>query len=553
MLVGNFIIVALNFLIKVVHSQLGPIVTIEDGKLQGTVHRSIGTEALYYAYRGIPYAKPPLGNLRFKSPLKNDQWIGVLNATQDKDQCVQTSGILGLTISGSEDCLYLNVYTPNVNGNFSVMVWIFGGGFTIGDASYNSYAPDFLLNRNLVFVSLNYRLGVLGFLSTNDLNCPGNWGIKDQVMALRWIKRNIQAFGGNPEKVTIVGQSAGSASVSYILQSKKTEGLYSGAIMQSGTSLCTWSLTRNAREFAFTLGARLGIFTADSKHLIHELRTVDVRRLKRAENDVYYVAIAVENIFTGLPLGPVIEPEHDEAIITGKSHDLLQNGNFNKVPVIVGLNSNEAKSFLGLFIDILKPLFTRYDLNLARLAPYDLTRNTTKRLLAGNEVKTHWFGHEPIATYPSANIIQFISDEHFNRPIRETVNQMSKYSDVFYYEFGYRGSLGEFENSFSGVGHFEEIFYIFANKANANDDDKLIRTKILDLWTNFIKFGKPTPMPMDSIAWEPISYKTRNNEEDVKYLSIDKSLMLKENPNQNDWEFYKNLYKKYGDPPFSTY
>lgn len=188
------------------------------------------------------------------------------------------------------------------------MVWIFGGGFTIGDAKYSSYAPDFILDRDVVFVSINYRLGVFGFLSTGDLNCPGNWGLKDQIMALHWIKRNVRNFGGNPDKISIVGQSAGSSSVSYIMQSPKSAGrlivivtsetvvyfllgLYSSAIMQSGTSLCLWSLTRTAKEFAFALGIRLGIFNTDSHELVEELRKIDYQRLKRAENDVYYVVM----------------------------------------------------------------------------------------------------------------------------------------------------------------------------------------------------------------------------------------------------------------------
>lgn len=191
------------------------------------------------------------------------------------------------------------------------MVWIFGGGFTIGDAKYSSYAPDFILDRDVVFVSINYRLGVFGFLSTGDLNCPGNWGLKDQIMALHWIKRNIRNFGGNPDKISIVGQSAGSSSVSYIIQSPKSAGkliifttiflffvlgLYSSAIMQSGTSLCLWSLTRTAKEFAFALGIRLGIFSTDSQELVEKLKKVDYQRLKRAENDVYYVVCHYFNL-----------------------------------------------------------------------------------------------------------------------------------------------------------------------------------------------------------------------------------------------------------------
>ncbi|XP_050302252.1 esterase FE4-like [Anthonomus grandis grandis] len=536
----------------VVYSEAqGPIVTIDDGQILGSTQKSVGNGGTFYAFKGIPYAKPPVRNLRFQAPYKNDPWQGVLDATKEKDKCVQTAGILGLTIAGSEDCLHLNVYTTNVTGNNPVMVWIFGGGFSIGGSEYSSYAPDFLMDRNIVFVSLNYRLGAFGFLSTGDLNCPGNWGLKDQLLALKWVKDNIEAFGGDPEKITIAGQSAGSASVSYILQNPQSKGLYRSAIMQSGSSLCLWSLTRTAREIAFAIGARLGIFTTDSGELIRKLRKVDYQRLKRAENDVYYVAIAVDNIFNGIPMGPVVEPEHEGAFFTQKSHEMLRTGQFNKVPVLMGLNSNEAKSFLGLFIDVLKPLFTRYDINIARLAPYDLTRNSTKRILAGTEIKHHYFGEDPIVTRPSANIIKFISHEQFNRPIRETVHQMSKYVDVYYYEFGYRGSLGEFESDFAGVGHYEEIFYQFANKANANDEDKSARTIFLELWSNFIKYVNPTPKSFEGATWIPNSPKNQNK--DVVYLSINTTLAMRQNPDQEDWEFYQKIYDKYGDPPFSTY
>jgi len=129
---------------------------------------------------------------------------------------------------------------------------------------------------------------------------------------------------------------------------------------------------------------------------------------------------------------------------------------------------------------------------------------------------------------------------------------MSKYTDVYYYEFGYRGSLGEFENSFAGVGHYEEIFYIFANKPNANAADKLTRTRLLELWSNFIKFGNPTPTALEGVTWESNSPKNRQRDA-VKYLSLNNSLTMRTNPDQVDWEFYQRLYDKYGDPPFSTY
>ncbi|KAF7266119.1 hypothetical protein GWI33_020491 [Rhynchophorus ferrugineus] len=529
-----------------------PIVKIADGLIQGNIAKTIGERKIYYSYKGIPYAQPPIGNLRFRAPVKNKPWEGILNATADKDGCVQQMDFLPLAVKGSEDCLYLNVYTRNISGNYPVMVWIYGGGFSIGGSEYEYYAPDFLLEKDVVFVSLNYRLGIFGFLSTEDMECPGNWGLKDQVLALRWVKENIKAFGGNPDQVTIFGQSAGSVSVSYLVQSKQTKGLFHRAIMQSGSSLCIWSLTTTARQIAFAIGSRLGIVTANSKELLAKLREVDHNTLKLAENQVVYLAIAIDNVLNGLPMGPVKEPDHEGAVFSSRSHEDLKNGAFQRVPVIIGLNSNEAKSFLGLIIGLIKPFFGRFDLDIARLTPHDLTGNLTKRTLAGAEIKEHYFGDQPIPINPSSNLIKFASIDQFNRPIRETVNLLSRYTDVYYYQFSHRGSLGEFESDFPGVGHYEEIFYIFANKADANTEDLYVRRAIVEFWTNFAKYGNPTPKPTDNLTWISNSPKKKTSD-GVFYLNVNSTLTLDKNPDEDDWIFYQEIYHKYGDPPFSTY
>ncbi|XP_030756467.1 pyrethroid hydrolase Ces2e-like [Sitophilus oryzae] len=529
-----------------------PIVKISDGLIRGAVGKTVGNGQIFYAYRGIPFAKPPIGDLRFSAPVKNDPWKGILNATEDKASCVQQMDFLPLAVKGSEDCLYLNVYTKNIAGNYPVMVWIYGGGFSIGSADYEYYAPDFLLEQDVVFVSMNYRLGVFGFLSTEDLECPGNWGIKDQVMALKWIKENIRAFGGDPEQVTIFGQSAGSVSVGYLLQSHQTKHLFHRAIMQSGSSLCIWGLTTAPRQIAFAIGSRLGISTSNSRELLAKLRQVDFATLKLVENQVVYLAIALDNLLNGMPIGPVREPEHEGAVFTSRSHEDLKNGHFHKVPVIVGLNSNEAKSFLGLAIGLIKPFFGRFDLNIARLAPHDLTNNVTKKTFAGGEIKEFYFGDLPLPSTASEDLIKFVSKNQFNRPIRETVHLMSRFTDVYYYQFSHRGSLGDFESDFDGVGHYEEINYLFANKANAQGNDKYVREKIVELWTNFAKFGDPTPLPVANLTWpanSPLSYAN----ELAYYLDVGARLSLDVNPDQEDWKFYQGIYQKYGDPPFSTY
>ncbi len=194
------------------------------------------------AYRSIPYAKPPIGNLRFKKPeltLEN-AWQGVKDGSLKIPSCIQPSRGLSLLskIKGTEDCLYLNVYVPQVSKvpsqGFPVMVWIHGGGFLSGDGSDGFYGPSNLLDKDIILVTLNYRLGIFGFLTAGNEEMPGNLGLWDQLGALKWVQKNIKAFDGNPEKVTIFGESAGGWSVSYQMASKQSKNLYSAAIVQSG-------------------------------------------------------------------------------------------------------------------------------------------------------------------------------------------------------------------------------------------------------------------------------------------------------------------------------
>ncbi|XP_026670723.1 cholinesterase-like, partial [Ceratina calcarata] len=236
------------------------VVQTADGPVRGRIFETIWHSKPFSAFQGIPYGKPPVGPLRFKDPVKVDSWTEVLNATENFKYCPQ---YVVANYVGQEDCLYLNVFSPVVNfGNITkdypkkpVMFWIYGGDFATGAALQDFYAPDFFLEDDVVFVSLNYRLDVLGFLALDLPGVKGNSGLKDQVLALKWVQRNIAAFGGDPNRVTIFGESAGSASVSFHLLSSQAEGLFHQAILESGTAICPWAYnTRNRiKASAFAL------------------------------------------------------------------------------------------------------------------------------------------------------------------------------------------------------------------------------------------------------------------------------------------------------------
>ncbi|KAH1014325.1 hypothetical protein HUJ04_003179 [Dendroctonus ponderosae] len=213
----------LCFLVQSVPIPNNLLVTVPNGAIQGATY-STGNNISYFGFRGIPFATPPIDDLRFEPPQPAQPWTGILDATQDASGCI--SIFHGdSTVVESEDCLYLNVYVPNVQlaEDFPVMFFIFGGGFREGNSSKLFYGPDFLMERgNVILVTFNYRLGAFGFISTEDEVLPGNAGLKDQNLALQWTYENIIYFGGDPNKITIFGESAGGASTGLHLVSKKS-------------------------------------------------------------------------------------------------------------------------------------------------------------------------------------------------------------------------------------------------------------------------------------------------------------------------------------------
>merc|ERR1711997_1363369 len=210
----------------------------------------------YFKFKGIPYAQPPVGALRFQPPHPSSSWGGTLVATEDGPNCPHkmTFGENIGSYVGEEDCLYLNIYTPSLtrsNNPFAlkaVMLWIHGGGFSAGSGSEYDYDPVNFMEKDVVVVAINYRLGPLGFLTFGNDLASGNLGLRDQQMAIQWTRNYIQNFGGDPNKITIFGESAGGQSVHAQVMNHRNQGLLHGAIAQSGTLLNTPVAARPERE-----------------------------------------------------------------------------------------------------------------------------------------------------------------------------------------------------------------------------------------------------------------------------------------------------------------
>nr|WEQ60881.1 esterase [Phaedon brassicae] len=522
------------------------IVTIQDGMVMGKKVKTIGKNTTVYAFQGIPFAEPPLGKLRFEPPVPKRPWSGILECQKDKDMCVQDVN----PVTGSEDCLHVSVYTPTLIGNLPVMVYIYGGAFIIGDSNYKTYGPDYILDENVVFVQFNYRLGIFGFLSTEDLVCPGNAGFKDQVLALRWVQKNIGFFGGNRAKVTIFGESSGAAAVGYHMLSPMSRGLFRAAIMDSGTPLSLWSLNRNAKEIAFLAGSILAIPTTDSKVLISEMRRFNYTYLQQVSSSVSTIVTEM-NPLEGVYFGPVKEPVHPGAFFTGESDKKLSSGNFTRVPVLLGVNSNEAAA-VGFITTLWSLYLTESHPKISALTPADMSDDPDKRFSAGLEIRCFYFDCLSLSSQSDDKIVMYMSDDQFNRPTRRAVMDLSKYVPTYYYVFSYVGSLGGVKERIApGVGHVEELGYLFRTYySNSSTNDIITRDRMVKMWTNFVKYRNPTPVKdslLQNKRW-PIAKPSRLN-----YFNIDVNISIESNPFKDRMDFWDNLYVKYGKGTYDTY
>ncbi|KAF2900888.1 hypothetical protein ILUMI_05293 [Ignelater luminosus] len=536
-----------------------PQIQLKNGlTIVGKVNRT-NQNNVYYEFQGIPYAKPPVGDLRFKPPVPLSEYFfgKILNATKDAPVCVQ-SNIIPTKVIGSEDCLYINVYVPQLPQQnmtlLPVMVWIYGGAFVGGDSRYTSFGPDYFIDeKNVIIVSFNYRLGIFGFLSTEDDASPGNYGLKDQILALKWVQKNIESFGGNREQVTIFGESAGSASVSYLTQTPLTNGLFKGAIFESGSSLCLWSLTRNPMSITIIIASILKSNMASSQTIVNSLRNVDYKTLQTVAAMVDIGNMLVGNPLNGLPFGPTLEPPHPGAVIVNKSYEQLANGLFHNISYLIGFNSLEAIPFVNV-INTLRLYLLKYDLDPTALVPASMNiYDYSTKLEVNNHIKKYYFGLDPIVI-SNISLLEFVSDDEFVRPILKTTQFISQRSSTYLYEFSYEGSLGS-QNRTTGVGHAEELYYLWkiqGTTAYVTQSDLLTIRRLVRLWTNFAKNGNPTPVT-DSLLENVIWPRANAGNSSLAYLNIGSNLTTGVNPDNKNIKFWNDLFRKYGNPPYSTY
>ncbi len=318
---------AFALLLSSCKEQTPGLVKVDGGWIQGTV-----TEDLTI-YKGIPFAAPPVGELRWKAPQPVIPWDGVLETTE-----YAASPIQGGAQNTSEDCLYLNVWSPakSAKEKLPVLVWIYGGGFAGGSTSYNDGAA--LARNGVILVSIAYRVGNMGFFAHPELSkespdgVSGNYGILDQIAALQWIQDNISAFGGDPDKVTVFGESAGGISVSMLCASPLAKGLFRGAISQSGGSFGPYREHNYPGENMCTLA-------------VAEERGVELAMSLDAESLSQLRSLPPRSFDTGFRMAGGAWPVVDGYVIPDDQFKLYEAGKYNDVAILVGYNSDEGASF----------------------------------------------------------------------------------------------------------------------------------------------------------------------------------------------------------------
>ncbi|XP_042209759.1 venom carboxylesterase-6-like isoform X1 [Homarus americanus] len=533
-------------------------VQLTQGVITGS--REEATEGRYfYNFKGIPYAQPPVGSLRFKDPVAAGGWSQPRDGSISPPFCPQPSFAASVQgkkqVLGSEDCLYLNVYTPTPRASgLPVMVWFHGGAFTSGGSGYYPSLP--LLTKDIILVVVQYRLGVLGFLSTEDLVLPGNLGLKDQLLALRWVQDNIGKLGGDSNKVTIFGESAGAASAHMHVLSPKAKGLFNRAILQSGSSLSPWALMDNHKQVAAKLGDLLGCSAADSLpsaidsyQLLSCLQQLPVDKL----------------IFPPIPdpVGwngwqTVFLPRVDGDILPDHPANLLRSGRYNKVDLISGITQHEG-SFYSSSVVFDKEKIDEIEHNFTTAGPvsmYFREWEDDPEYMA-SRAYYHYLGEEKITEEKAEEFTELLSDNYFRAVHEETAQfhtvwEATTCHTVYKYVLQHRGqhSFTDLRTSYQNttihencVGHADDLQYLFNVLPNIyppleRPADLFMRQIMVTLWTNFAATGNPTPDGSLGFRWWPTTQSRQ------WYLALTTSPTMTDDLPDKDLEFWNNMPTK---------
>lgn len=432
-------------------------------------------------YKGIPFAAPPIGDLRWRAPQWPATWKGVLQAHEFKPMCMTAIPAIpgGSMEAVSEDCLYLNIWTPAARSKkkLPVMVWIYGGGFRAGSASSPVYWGSKLVEKGVITVNLSYRVGSFGFLSHPDLSresghgTSGNYGVLDMIAALQWVQRNIAAFGGDPGNVTIFGQSAGSFGVGYLMTSPLAQGLFQRALGQSGADMGPIGEGLMSPNDAEASGVRFA--AALGAQSIVQLRQVPAETLLAADSS--WPKDASGKVKGDGQSGT--DAVLDGYVFPKPMYETFEAGKQNDVPILIGYNANEGGDMLFdplsavAYRDSVKAEYGDFSASILDLYPAGSDEEAAQSQLS--LLRDSWFGWH---MWSWARL-----QAHTGRHA------------AYFYNFSYVPPYPPGSPLLAvGAAHGFELGYVFAHgPSNASAKDEQILHAISTYWTNFAKTGDP--------------------------------------------------------------
>ncbi|XP_005079196.3 liver carboxylesterase 1 [Mesocricetus auratus] len=489
------------------HTSSPPVVDTVHGKVLGKYVSLEGFSQPVAVFLGVPFAKPPLGSLRFAPPQPAESWSFVKNATSYPPLCSQdpegaqmiakhfTNRKETIPHKFSEDCLYLNIYTPadlTKSSRLPVMVWIHGGGLVIDGASTYDGLP-LAVHENVVVVVIQYRLGIWGFFSTGDEHSRGNWGHLDQVAALRWIQDNIVNFGGNPGSVTIFGESAGGESVSVLVLTPLAKNLFHRAISQSSVILNPCLYGTDARPIAKKVAVLAGCKTTTSVAMVHCLR-------QKTEEELLEVSLKMKFgtvDFLGDPKEsyPFLPTVIDGVVLPKAPEEILAEKSFNTVPYMVGITKQEFGWLIPMFqgFSISEDKLDQKTATFLMRQAYPIL-NVSENLIPAATEKYLGGTDDPVKKKDL--FLDLIADVMFGIPsVAVARSHRDAGAPTYMYEFQYRPSfVSDMRPKTVKGDHGDDLFSVWGApflKGSISEEEINLSKTVMKFWANFARTGNP--------------------------------------------------------------
>ena len=520
------------------------MVTTRYGLIRGAIRRFPDINRQITAVRkflGIPYARPPTGERRFKPPQPLSSWKpDIYDGTYFRSICVQDYEYINffwpnISHPQSEDCLYLNIYTPFQNfhsekENYPVMVYIHGGGYEAGSPIVSP--GDVVPLWGIVLVTIQYRLGPFGFFTSSDSEAPGNYGMLDQVEALKWVKENVLDFGGDPSNVTIFGESAGGSSVGLLLLSPLTKGLFHRAISISGIDLSPFAIgsSKEVARVSRRIAKDAGCPTEGSRQMINCLRRVDASNI--AVTDINVWRPVVDHDF--LPDAPI---------------NLRKAGKFHQLPYMSGFTSREGSYFFPHVLEDVTPenfheytrsIFYKIGSKYGQTLEGGVPRSIVNMIAF---LYTPWPDKNDLMKVKSS-MADEVGDFAMTAPTHLGLTHHSQKAPVYMYEFAHQSNLYS-GPPWRGVAHKDDTPYEFGFPLmnltilqKYDDVDSNISKLIITLFANFAKYGNPTPTPLLGVSWDEF------NSSNMVYFRIQSQPEMATNFRPTKIAFWNEYYEK---------